>query len=75
LPKDPARAVLWFREAANGGDVGAMYLLASMYEKGDGVGRDLRLARYWYEMAARHGDEAAPGKVRELDALLSVPPA
>ena len=55
------------REAAEAGDVGAAYILASMYERGDGVDRDLRLARYWYERAAAGGDEAAPYKVRELE--------
>ena len=48
-----------------------MYLLASLYEQGDGVEQDLRLARYWYDIAARNGDDAAPGKVREIDARLA----
>jgi TPR repeat protein len=52
-----------------------MYLLASMYEQGDGVERDLRLARYWYNAAAQSGDEAAPGKVIELDGRLRSDPA
>ena len=46
-----------------------------MYEQGDGVERDLRLARYWYDAAAKNGDEAAPGKVRELDAKLAEKPS
>ena len=54
-------------EAAKGGDVGAQYLIASMYETGDGVPQDLRLARYWYGVAADNGDEAAPGKLKELE--------
>ena len=33
--------------------------------------RDLRLARYWYDIAAKNGDEAAPGKLREIDARLA----
>jgi TPR repeat protein len=69
-----ARAAHWFREAAKGGDVGAQYLLASQYEAGDGVARDLRLARYWYDVAARNGDEAAPGKVKEMDTKLAAEP-
>jgi TPR repeat protein len=69
-PKDPVQAAHWFRETAKAGDVGAMYLLASQYEQGDGVERNLRLARYGYDIAARNGDEAAPGKVKELDARL-----
>lgn len=71
--KDPALAARWFRIAAQGGDVGAMYLYASMAESGDGVPRDLNEARYWYGMAARNGDEAAPSKVKEVDAKLGVP--
>ena len=68
-----AAAARWYREAAKGGDVGAQYLIGSMYEAGDGVPQDLRLARYWYDVAARNGDEAAPSKVKELDAKLSAP--
>jgi uncharacterized protein len=67
-PKDATRAAHWYREAAKAGDVGAAYILASMYEQGDGVERDLRLARYWYQRAAEMGDDAAPFKVKELDA-------
>jgi len=73
--KDAALAARWFRIAAQGGDVGAMYLYASMVESGDGVARDLSEARYWYSAAARNGDEAAPSKVKELDAKLGVPAA
>ena len=72
-PKDSVLAARWFRVAAQGGDVGAMYLIASMFEAGDGVARDLQEARYWYGAAARNGDEAAPSKVKELDARLGAP--
>jgi len=72
-PKDAALAARWFRIAAQAGDVGAMYLVASMLEQGDGVERDLAEARYWYAAAARNGDEAAPSKVKELDAKLAKP--
>ena len=71
--KDAGQAARWFRIAAQGGDVGAMYLYASMVESGDGIERDLKEARYWYGVAARNGDEAAPSKVKELDAKLSAP--
>ncbi|MDP3084204.1 MAG: SEL1-like repeat protein [Rubrivivax sp.] len=63
-----------YREAAKPGDVGAQHVLASMYERGDGVDADLPLARYWYDIAAHNGDEAAPGKVKEIDARLAVRP-
>lgn len=71
--KDPVQAARWFRIAAQGGDVGAQYLIASMYEAGDGVERDLKEARYWYSVAARNGDDAAPSKVKELDARIGAP--
>ena len=67
---DAVQAAHWYRMAANGGDIGAQYILGSMYEKGDGVAADLRLARYWYAAAARQGDEAAPAKLKDIDARL-----
>lgn len=70
-PADARQAAHWYRRAANAGDVGAQYILGSLYEKGDGVGADLRLARYWYAAAARQGDEAAPSKLKEIDARLA----
>lgn len=72
-PKDSAQAARWYRIAAQGGDIGAMYLYASMLESGDGIPRDLNEARYWYGAAARNGDEAAPSKMKELDAKLAAP--
>ncbi|MDE2276856.1 MAG: sel1 repeat family protein, partial [Burkholderiales bacterium] len=71
LPLDPAQAAHWYRAAALGGDVGAMYLLASMYEHGDGVAADLRLARYWYDQGAQAGDLLAAAKAREMAARLA----
>ena len=61
-------------EAAQRGDVGAMYLVASIYEQGDGVPADLRLARYWYAQAASGGDEAAPAKLKDIDERLARQP-
>ena len=71
--RDTVQAARWFRIAAQGGDVGAQYLVASMFEAGEGVERDLKEARYWYGVAARNGDNAAPSKVKELDARLGAP--
>ena len=58
---------LFYREAAKAGDVGAQYLTASMYETGLGTAVDERLARYWYDRAARQGDPVARIKRSELD--------
>ncbi|MCO5977496.1 hypothetical protein M0L44_12350 [Ideonella sp. NS12-5] len=65
-PQDLAQAAQWYRQAALAGDLGAMYILASMYEKGEGVDANRRLALYWYAAAADAGDDAAPYKVKEL---------
>jgi TPR repeat protein len=46
-----------------------------MFEHGLGSAIDLRLAAYWYEQAALGGDEAAPGKLRELRERLQPEPA
>jgi len=53
--------------------VGAQYLLASMFEHGEGAAVDLRLAAYWYDIAARNGDVAAPAKRDDMQRLLLVP--
>jgi uncharacterized protein len=68
--KSPERAAHWFREAAKNGEVGSQYMLASMYEKGEGVPLDLRLAAYWYEIAAQNGDIGARFKHREVQERL-----
>ena len=71
-PKSPAEAgALGTAKRPRAATSARSTWLASMYEQGDGVERDLRLARYWYDIAARNGDEAAPDKVKELDAKLS----
>ena len=61
-----AQAHRWYLEAAKSGDVGAQYLVASMFETGLGVQADDRLARYWYDVAARNGDVAAKAKLKAM---------
>jgi TPR repeat protein len=46
--------------------VGAQYLLASLYEHGDGVVMDLAQAVRWYMLAAQQGDVAALYKAKAL---------
>ncbi len=70
-PLDKSIAARRYRQAAQAGDVGAQYLYAAMLETGDGIPQDLNEARYWYAAAARSGDDAAPFKVKELDAKLA----
>ena len=61
-----AQAQRWYLEAAKAGDVGAQYIVASMFETGLGVEADARLARYWYDVAAKNGDDAAKAKLKAM---------
>lgn len=44
---------------ANSGNVNAQFKLASMYEEGEGVKKDLEQAKLWYKKAAKGGSRAA----------------
>lgn len=73
LAKDPAKAVAWFRKAAQGGDPRAQYHLARALASGSGVLRNPGEARIWAESAARQGDDEA--MVLAGDLLRSSDPA
>jgi TPR repeat protein len=49
--KDPAKAVEWFRKAADQGLVGSLTTLAMMYEEGRGVEQDIDKANELYRAA------------------------
>lgn len=66
VPQDDEVAAHWYERAASAGHWGAQFLIASMYEHGNGVERDEQLALRWYERAKQGGDEVAPLKVEEL---------
>lgn len=54
-PKEPAKAMQFYRRAAALGNANAMTNLASHYYYGDGVEKDLAEAARLYELAARAG--------------------
>ena len=56
---DPAKALIWFKRAADLGDPGGMAGLGWLYQEGKGVGTDLTKAVMWYRRAADHGNAAA----------------
>ena len=58
VTKDYAKALRWYRKAADQGDAGAQYALSLAYANGRGTSPDLLQARVWMEKAAA-GDEAA----------------
>jgi TPR repeat protein len=54
-----AKAVTYYREAANAGDLEAGFALGSLLSKGLAGEPDFAEARKWYEQAAAHGDARA----------------
>lgn len=66
VAQDDSLAAYWYELAAAAGHWGAQFLIASMYEHGNGVSRDEQLALRWYERAKQGGDEVAPLKVEQL---------
>jgi uncharacterized protein len=70
--RDNKQAFVWYKKAAEGGDMTAQYVAGSYYERGgDGVERNLNVARAYYAAAAAQGDPAAKLKFQELSAELA----
>ena len=62
--QDNEKALECYREAAAQGHPKAMFNLGSMYGRGQGVARDIRLAKEWMEKAAAKGHEGARENLR-----------
>jgi uncharacterized protein len=70
--RDNAQAFVWYKKAAEGGDMTAQYVAGSFYERGgDGVKKNINVARAYYAAAAAQGDPAAKLKYQELSAELA----
>ena len=53
---DMAKALEWYERAANNGHVSAQYMLAVLYQQGEGVEKvDEKKAAKWYRAAAVQG--------------------
>lgn len=59
VKRDPAEAMRWYRQAAEAGNVAAMFTLASRYDRGEGVEKNIAEAVKWYRQAAEAGDADA----------------
>ncbi len=59
---------------AQKGDAKSQNTLASMYEKGQGIGKDIRMAAKWYDAAARQGYALAQLNLGRLYASDTVVP-
>jgi TPR repeat protein len=69
--RDNAQAFVWYKKAAEGGDMTAQYVAGSFYERGgDGVQKNINVARAYYAAAAAQGDPAAKLKFQQLSAEL-----
>ncbi|MEX3956279.1 tetratricopeptide repeat protein [Trinickia sp. EG282A] len=69
--RDNKQAFYWYKKAAEGGDMTAQYVTGSFYERGgDGVTRNINVARAYYAAAAAQGDPAARLKFQQLSSEL-----
>jgi len=55
MHRDREAALGWFYEAALRNDPVSMFILGRAFERGEGVGRDLKLADYWTARAFENG--------------------
>ena len=68
--EDPARAVIWYRKAAEQGHAGAANNLGVAYDRGLGVPQNGNEARRWYRAAAVGGNGlGACNLARELECM------
>ncbi|OGO93732.1 MAG: hypothetical protein A3F41_02960 [Coxiella sp. RIFCSPHIGHO2_12_FULL_44_14] len=66
MPQNKKQAHDYFLKGAERGHVRAMYNLAMMLERGDGIDKNEQCALNWYEKAAQQGDQQAVKKCEEL---------
>ena len=59
VAKDEAKAVKWFRKAAEQNLADAQYILGVCYDSGEGVAKDEIEAYKWWLLAAGHGNDDA----------------
>jgi len=58
VPKDLNKAIYWYRQAAEHGNIEAQYWLGARYEQGaQGLPKDIDKALFWLRKAADHDDD------------------
>ena len=55
VPVDKCKAVIYYRKAADKGDIVAHYNMGVCYENGSGVSRNIEIAKGWYKKASEQG--------------------
>jgi TPR repeat protein len=68
VQQDYAKAMEWYRKAADQGDRAAQIMLGSLYENALGVSKDDNEARSWYRKAADQGSPLAEDALERLRA-------
>ena len=63
----PQQSIDYLTRSAQMGYRAAQYALGDDYQKGNGVPRDLRQAKYWLGLAAQQGSTTAQGQLRTID--------
>lgn len=74
VPRNPAKAVELYCEAARLGDVEAQYNLGWMYANGRGIARDDTTAAFFFAMAAKQGDALSQRMLRQVGDPPAKPP-
>ena len=59
VEKNEAEGIVWVRKAAEQGDARAQYMLAGLLANGVGTEKDFTQSRFWLELAAAQGYDAA----------------
>ena len=67
LQKDLTKALVLFLKAGKLGDADAYNNVGNLYENGNGVEKDMKQARYYYELAAIDGSLIARHNLASLD--------
>jgi len=55
LPKDDAKAAVWYHRASDLGHGNSMFYLGGLYWSGRGVTKDLVEAYKWLDLSSKHG--------------------
>ena len=66
MAKDIHVSNAWLDRAVKSGYVDAEHDLGVVYRYGEGVPKDLALARYWFRIAAARGHEEAAKALAEM---------
>jgi TonB family protein len=66
IPHDPAKALEFYRAAAEQGDLSAQLMLGLMYSTGDGAAIDPTQARVWMQKAIEQGNDDARTALGEM---------